>query len=393
MVEFVLLFALGFLSAILIGLMAAPAIHARIVRFTEHRMRATVPMSRAELRAERDMERAEYAARSQGLAVDLRNERTRRIELTKIADRLRETAARLRGEMADLERQVETMRVEAGNMRSMLRSGEMREAAATLSLADAQRTIADRERHVHELQKDVRRLSIEAEDARIDLATSETEAESLKSSLSMLGEEKRRLNARLGEVEAALKDKTYRLAREEERNADLDRRLADAMARMTDQENTLERRTAEIERLREKLKATGEALRDAEETLRRFGGEPRSQADPEEEEAPMNGHAIEVGEEAVAGSDKSAAINHRIDKLRARHTALVDRLVAANDPGDDGVLREEIKDIAASMVSLTARREGPESPIHKLLAETASEEEGSSRRSLAARASAMLRDG
>jgi hypothetical protein len=75
MVEFVLLFALGFLTAILLGLFAAPAIHGRIVRFTERRLLATVPMSAAELRAARDMERAAHAVEAARGVMDLRKER------------------------------------------------------------------------------------------------------------------------------------------------------------------------------------------------------------------------------------------------------------------------------------------------------------------------------
>ena len=45
MIEYALLFALGFLAATLTGLLVAPAIQKRIVKFTEARMRATMPLS------------------------------------------------------------------------------------------------------------------------------------------------------------------------------------------------------------------------------------------------------------------------------------------------------------------------------------------------------------
>ena len=43
MIEYALLFGLGFLTAILAGLLLAPAIHRRIVKFTEDRILATMP--------------------------------------------------------------------------------------------------------------------------------------------------------------------------------------------------------------------------------------------------------------------------------------------------------------------------------------------------------------
>ena len=60
-IEYALLFGLGFLSAILAGLLLAPAIHRRIVKFTEDRILATMPVSPQELRAQKDMVRAEMA--------------------------------------------------------------------------------------------------------------------------------------------------------------------------------------------------------------------------------------------------------------------------------------------------------------------------------------------
>ncbi|MCY0148189.1 hypothetical protein OEG84_10810 [Hoeflea sp. G2-23] len=62
MIEFVLLFALGFLAAALVALIIAPIIQRRVVTLTERRMRASVPLSAAEIRAEKDMARAAYAA-------------------------------------------------------------------------------------------------------------------------------------------------------------------------------------------------------------------------------------------------------------------------------------------------------------------------------------------
>jgi DNA repair exonuclease SbcCD ATPase subunit len=397
MVEFVLLFALGFLTAVLLGLVLAPAIHARIVRFTESRLTATMPMSRAELRAARDMERAEYAARNQSISVDLRKERQRRVAMTQTADRLRETAARLRGEMADLERRVETMNVEAGELRSDLRSREHEGAAMKLALANAGHADTAREGHVLDLRNKVRHLSIDVDDLKIDLATRETEVESLKSSVDALRDEKRRLDAALTESASNLKDRDYRLSRDAERIADLDRRLADAVARATDQEARLERRGAELERLKEKLAAATRELGEARSRKASTDhdrleavGVPAGAGD-----GTMNGHPIEVdaanGTAPNGGADLEDrhAISRRVEKLRARHSALVEKLLAADDESGDPELREEIKDIAASMVSLTARREGMNSPLRRILADADEEPRPTS---LAARASSMMRE-
>jgi hypothetical protein len=49
-IQFALLFGLGFLTAIFLVFLVAPAIHRRIVWFTEKRLRATMPLSAREVR-------------------------------------------------------------------------------------------------------------------------------------------------------------------------------------------------------------------------------------------------------------------------------------------------------------------------------------------------------
>ncbi|MEM8626452.1 MAG: hypothetical protein AAGF32_00800 [Pseudomonadota bacterium] len=63
MIEATLLVALGFLTASLIALIIAPAFWSRAVRLTTERIRASLPMTEAEIRAEKDQMRAKYAVR------------------------------------------------------------------------------------------------------------------------------------------------------------------------------------------------------------------------------------------------------------------------------------------------------------------------------------------
>lgn len=404
MVEFVLLFALGFLTALLLGLFLAPAIFARVVRYTEKRLLATVPISGRELKAARDLERAAFAMENRKLSVEFRQERERRIEENKRADRLGATAGAMRGEIAELVQQVEAMSIDAADMRSGHRQEKERADALRLALSEAERGVLDRDQTNHVLADDVRRLSIDVEDMRIEIAARETEVESLRYSLEMANEERRRLRDRLNVAEGKAKDLEFRLQREESRSEGLEERLAETLSTITDQENTLERRLSEVARLRDKLKTANADLGAAEQTLRQFEEERRRQAIAarmdEDRIVPMHvngnraeGPAGETGPE-IAGASK-AAISQRVERLRARHTALVDRLVAANDTKGDEELRSEIKEIAASMISLTAAREGAASPIHAIITngeENGVAADGARQPSLAIRAAAQMRE-
>ena len=61
MVEPIMYFGIGFLFATLCGLVLVPLIHNRAVRLTKKRLEAAAPHSMAELQADKDHLRAEFA--------------------------------------------------------------------------------------------------------------------------------------------------------------------------------------------------------------------------------------------------------------------------------------------------------------------------------------------
>ena len=64
MVEWIMLFALGFLTASLIAVPMSSLVHARATRLAARRAMATVPLSIREIYTERDTLRAEFAVKS-----------------------------------------------------------------------------------------------------------------------------------------------------------------------------------------------------------------------------------------------------------------------------------------------------------------------------------------
>ena len=90
MVEPIMFFGLGFLAASLIGLIIVPFVHGRAVRLTVRRLEAATPLSMAEIQADKDQLRAEFAmsARRLEMSVDqLKNKTTSQLaELGKKSD-------------------------------------------------------------------------------------------------------------------------------------------------------------------------------------------------------------------------------------------------------------------------------------------------------------------
>ena len=62
-IEMVMLAALGFLTAALLALFIAPLYRRRVARLTTEMMKRSMPLTEAEIRADKDRLRAEFAIR------------------------------------------------------------------------------------------------------------------------------------------------------------------------------------------------------------------------------------------------------------------------------------------------------------------------------------------
>lgn len=389
MIEFSLLFALGFLTAIIIGLLVAPAIHRRIVRFAEDRLKATMPLSPQEVRAQKDAARATYAAENARTLQSLKRERDKGVSLMLTNEKTLKEARRLSGENADLHAQLADMNVEAADMRSAIRQFEQRLERMKASLETVERDNADKAQTIQTQTNQLTQHTAESDNLRIDLAARDTETENLKSRIATLRDEREALRADLKTESARAKELELRLARDESRLQRLEDKLARELAAGADRESALERRADEIERLKTKVKDVNQDMRDAAKALRTAGvafparKDRRAGAD-----APSEIVASRLGKIAAqpAAPVETAALS---DELKNRATALSERLANSKTAAHDDALREEVAEIAAGMVALTATREGAASPIPGLLAgEETSETAG--RKSLARRAKEIL---
>jgi len=71
MIEPIMYVGLGFLAASLLALVTIPLVHARAVRLTLRRIEAATPLSMAEIQAEKDQLRAEFAMSTRRLEINL----------------------------------------------------------------------------------------------------------------------------------------------------------------------------------------------------------------------------------------------------------------------------------------------------------------------------------
>ncbi|WP_422371373.1 hypothetical protein [Hoeflea sp.] len=390
MIEFALLFALGFLAAALVALIVAPIIQRRIVTLTERRIRASVPLSAAEIRAEKDMARAAYAADNARLSIDLKQNREALAQSTAHGTRLSNELVNLRAEKLTAEQTIEERDANIRELNATMHQREQEITNLSGNLGAAIRLAEARKAEIASKEQAINRLGSEIEELRIDVATLDTEAENFKAQIKELRDERRALREKLKTTEETNHDLAFRLKREEARLVETEAKLAKTITSLTDRENALDRRVAEVERYKEKNKSLVEELKAArrERTASEIekarsqprgvqkpattnGAPPRQDPGSAAKTAASSATAAAQAEAADVETDDAPEYDltdsEKVDRLRARQAALTERLMKADTNKNDAALRTEIATVAAMMVELTAGREGDSSAISKIL--------------------------
>lgn len=439
LIEFALFTALGFLAAGLLVLIIAPALYRRMVKLTERRVRTNAHFDAVESQANRDIERAEFAAENSKISVQLKQERQELAQTVASKSRLSETLTKMRNENAGLQQNLESLKNETRDLRTGLKREEKALEQAKQALSQAQEQNSKKEQQIKSLIDRANRLETEIGAGKIDLASKDTESENLRTIIDKLRDEQLRLANDQLQLEHRVANLQAELDQERTRAKDFEKRLETSQKKLENRDKRLETKALEIKTLKEKMgvvrsestalrrslkasesdrKALERELNKVEKQLSKFTGETPKQHKRAEIEIPkpvrikselVNKNANDDAvDQAVAGS-KSAqnlslpkspeakqprsaqSISQRVDKLRARHNRLVEQLNKPASPSKDADYRAELSHIAAMMVDLVAVREGETSNVHDLLAtNNRSNKKNKKRRSLANRAQDLI---
>ena len=183
-IQSAMLVALGFLAATLLACVVAPAFLARAVRLTTRRLRDTLPVNEAEVRAERDRLRAEYA-----ITVHTLEQRAEQAELTRARNlieinRRDATISRLESDGREvrtrLEENLNARRVLEQTVADRLPKVEQR-------LSEAKTSIFNRDRDIAELTQTAKKQQFALEEVKSINAQQTAEIERLTGALTTRG--------------------------------------------------------------------------------------------------------------------------------------------------------------------------------------------------------------
>lgn len=418
MIEYALLFALGFLAAVLIGMLLAPIVQRRIVRFAEDRLKATMPLSPQEVRAQKDAARAVYAAENARIAQALNRERSRTTAIMLAREEAVQAARKLERDNKDLKAHIEALDRDAVGLRGTIRQGEQHIERLKAALSKVEEDYAAKANQAMALSAEIEAISGDLEALRAETLQRDTDLEVLRDQVTRLREERRRLHEEARQDSARAADAEQRIGELEARNEQLDSQISRISAALAEKDGLIESRGTEIERLLGRARETASELRDMTHLLREAGiappqraamvsdvAEPLPATDedvlvdaplgvgaPLGDEIPLppegvvlaGGNAESLTPPPVSGLADSLPTFSSVvpvstvidepeavpalseDTVRDRAAHFVERLMTA-PPEDDDALRLELAEIGAIMTALTAQREGEASPIPELL--------------------------
>lgn len=379
MVEPIMYLAIGFLVAMLFALMLAPLVHHRAVRLTKRRLEAATPLSMAEIQADKDQLRAEFAmsARKLEISVDqLKNKTTAHLaEIGKKSDAVN----RLKFELGEKAATIFDLEAREAALKDKLAGTEADLAGRIADLATAAQAMTDKQAELARTAHELSEKSMLADSRQVDLLSARAQIEVLKNQVADTERDvaatRQQLELQRGEtatVTALLSEARGRVENLSQRVADLDRslmtqvqeterlgtRIAELEAAQTDHDRRMAEREFENSQLRHAAEVSEQIARDlrVEVAARQDGPSTTLIQTLQAEKAAALQELQTVREERARQQNQLKMVGQQAESAWATERV------------ENALLRERINDIAAKVARLAITLEGPDSTIEAILA-------------------------
>jgi len=386
MIEPIMYFGIGFLIAALLGLVIIPLVHGRAVRLTMRRLEAATPLSMAEIQADKDQLRAEFAMSTRRLEMSVEQLKTRTTSQLSELSKKTDAINRLKVELGEKTATIFALEARDKALRDQLRASEEEFAVRTVAVQDAERALADKQSELAKMIGDLDEQSVIADSQKIEIVALKTQVEALKERLSDAEKEVKTTEDRVAHERIELREATAELAAERGKVENLGRRVSELeqqLVAQTTEAELLGRRAHDLEhRLTEQARQLTESefelrqLREQTETAR------KTEADLRAAIAEIDGRTASATE--VLKSEKSQ-LQAELDRANDERSRLAREIADmkrdteqawSSERVENALLRERINDVAAEVARLASTLEGPNSPIDAILAAETARDKG-----------------
>jgi len=381
MIEPIMYIGIGFLFAGLLVIGVIPLVHARAVRLTRKRLEAMTPMSLAEIQAEKDQLRAEFAMTTRRLEMSVDELKIKSNNQLAEIGKKSEAIGRLRLELNEktetmfaLEARERQLIEEIANVRTEL-------AARTEALAAIEQSFAGAQTQMGEITGRLDDSTRAADGQRVELVALRAQVEALHAQVEAYEIEARDLNARLTAKSSEAEASNRVLGEERTRTEVLGSRVNELerhLLAQTTEAEILERRVQELNmRADEQGRLLGERDYAAAQLRSESEAAARKEADIRHEFAEaenisraamerLRAEKIMVESQLKRGEEERAKLVRDIESIRREAET-----ASAAERMENTVMRDRIAELAAEMARITSLIEGPGNPIETILAESA----------------------
>jgi chromosome segregation ATPase len=377
MVEPIMFVGIGFLIAGLLVIGVIPLVHARAVRLTMRRLEALTPLSMAEIQADKDQLRAEFAMSTRRLEMSVEQMKAKTTNQLAEIGKKSEAIGRLKLELGEKTAALFALEAKEKQLSDDLRSAQGEHAAKAATLEERERLLATTQAELTQISGSFHDTSVTADSQRVELVALRAQTEALKGQIESYDAEIKELRERLSnkttEVEMLVQQLNEERTKSDQlgsRTGELDRQILvqnTEAAVLNRRVQELTARLDEQSRFLADREFTSDRLRTEAATAQKTEAEVRSALAETENRHRFATEAVRaekalVEDQLRQSQDERAKLQREIAQMKRDAES-----AWSNERMENAVLRERINDVAAEVARLTAALEGPQSPIDAIL--------------------------
>src|SRR6186713_2360822 len=183
MIEPIMYFGIGFLVAALIGLVVVPLVHNRAVRLTMRRLEAATPLSMAEIQADKDQLRAEFAMSTRRLEMSVEQMKAKTTSQLAELGKKSDAINRLKLELGEKTATIFALEARDKALKDQLRATEEELSFKLNAMRDAERALKDKEAELAKLDAQLEQQTVTNDSQRVELVALRTQVDALKDRL------------------------------------------------------------------------------------------------------------------------------------------------------------------------------------------------------------------
>lgn len=356
MVEQLIYFAIGFLIASLFNLIFVPLVHNRAVRLTTRRLAAETPFSMAEIQAEKDQLRAEFAMSTRRLEMSVDQLKTKTTAQLNELGKKSMVIEKLKHELNEKSAALLAIEARENLTREQLRTTEQEFSVKTNRVQDVEHALTGKENELAKLTAALHQRTAAIDSQRLEIAALKTQVEQYRAQLAQAAKNVTEFGANSETARKAAEAATQELAAERAKAASASGRAAQLDRRLIAQTTEAEVLGKRVQELEERLTEQGRVLAEREYDAKKTRGELDKVDALKAEKAKLERERDEARDEAERLKREGASLRQGAEASWATERV------------ENAMLRERINDIAAEVARLTLALEGPDSPIESILA-------------------------